>query len=169
MRISHSTILLKFGRKVPLQKLRNRSLSWRIGPWWFCSSLKGLNWLNLASRCFRARTRKSNYEDACLLWENSEGEAFFISSVLSAWFLQVTFWDLRIAICVVGYCRWWSRWLVSSTKESATSLSFHWYVIKILYIFHQYKCLLWSVLFYPTDAQLNCSKRMLKFTLIFTL
>jgi len=27
MRMSHSTILLKFGSKVPLQKLRNRSLS----------------------------------------------------------------------------------------------------------------------------------------------
>jgi len=47
-------VLFKFWSRMPLKKPRNMSLSLRCGPWWLWSWLKGLGWLQLASRCLRA-------------------------------------------------------------------------------------------------------------------
>jgi len=79
---THATILLKFGSKMPLKKLRNLnlSLSQRRGPWRFWSWVRGMDLLRLASRCLRtmigtsSRNWTRNCEDACWQWRDSEGE-----------------------------------------------------------------------------------------------
>ena len=50
---SQSTVLLRFRSRAPLKKLRNLNLSLRGGHWRFYSSLMGLVWLTLVSRCSR--------------------------------------------------------------------------------------------------------------------
>jgi hypothetical protein len=55
IRSSCSTIMRKFKSKVPLQRLRNLSLSLRRGLWWCQSRLRGLDMLKLA-RLFQTAT-----------------------------------------------------------------------------------------------------------------
>jgi hypothetical protein len=62
IRSSRSTILLTFGSKAPLKKikkLRKLGLVLRRGPWRFKGWLRGLHWLKLASRCSRTLQQRA--------------------------------------------------------------------------------------------------------------
>ena len=84
VRSRRSTIVLKFGSKAPLKKLRNLSLSIRRGPLRFWSLLRGLDWLKLESRCLEdvigmSSEHQKLYRElwgCLLLWGNSKGVEF---------------------------------------------------------------------------------------------
>jgi hypothetical protein len=131
IRTSHTMILLKSGSKVSLKKLSLRS-----GLWRFWSSLRGSDWLQLASRCLRTLTGTSSdrqkldrWSWRCLLWGDSVGEGVFVSPDFGALFLQVIFTDSCVATCTVGHRRWWSRWSAYSSRGSTSRLNCHLFVI----------------------------------------
>ena len=133
-----STILLKFRCKAHL-KMCNLSLSLRTGPCQFHIWLRSLDWLRLASRFLSMLTGTSCQQqldrelcDAYLLWEDSEGEEFFVSPDFSAWFLQVIVRESYIATCTAGHWRWRFRWPAYISKSNASSFNCSCFVI--LYI-----------------------------------
>lgn len=94
---SHSTVLLRFGSKAPLKNLRNLNLSLRAGPWRFYSSLMGLVWLTLASRCLMTLNGRRSVQQQ-------------LDKALWGCLLDVRrFWRRRRCLCLD-----WLLWLIYS-------------------------------------------------------
>jgi hypothetical protein len=113
IRRSRSTILLKFWIKTPVKnlkmlwKVRNLSLSLRIGTRWCESRLRAGLPEGVIKLCAENRKKLArNCEDACLILGDSEGqEEAFVSPDFGTSFLQAIFKDS----CTATRAAWRSR------------------------------------------------------------
>jgi hypothetical protein len=131
MRRPGSTIFFKFGSKSSL-KTSNLSLILRRGVWrfevyWMDSLKLASRWWQWYKRAVSSNNQTGNYEEACLLWRDSEGEEVCLTRnpcLISYSHLQAS----CTASCIVGHWKWWSRWRVYSSGGSVFSFNYHLFV-----------------------------------------